>query len=70
MVGGNHPTTTTGKANGQSVVNADDERNQTETWLGLLILIVETTDDGLLSSDRRSCRSVPFSGGTRSCWVR
>jgi hypothetical protein len=70
MVGGNHPATTTGKANGQSAVNDDDERIQTETWLSLLILIVKTTDDGLLSSDRRSCRSISFSGRTRSCWVR
>jgi hypothetical protein len=70
MVGGDYSTTTNGKASGHSAVNDDDECVKTEAGLGLLILIVEALDDGLLSSDRNSCHSLSISSGTRPHWVR
>jgi hypothetical protein len=69
MVGGDHSTTTNGKASGHSTINDDNECIKTEAGLGLLILIVEALNDGLLSSDRNSCRSLSFSGRTRPYWV-
>jgi hypothetical protein len=70
VVGGDYSTITNGKASGHSAVNDDNECVKTKAGLGLLILIVEALNDGLLSSDRNSCRSLSVSSGTRPHWVR
>jgi hypothetical protein len=70
VVGGDYSTTTNGKASGHPAVNDDDECVKTEAGIGLLIIIVEALDDGLLPSDRNSCRSFSVSSGTRPHWVR